>query len=92
MVTLSYAPNVAPLVVRNISEDVLLLEERRPLGLTRREREILGLVAQGYTNAQVARALWISPATVAKHLENAYAKLGVATRTAAVRSSLRAAS
>jgi DNA-binding CsgD family transcriptional regulator len=64
---------------------VLLLEERRPLGLTPREREILALVAEGHTNAQIAAALWISPATVAKHLENAYAKLGAATRTAAVR-------
>jgi DNA-binding CsgD family transcriptional regulator len=35
-------------------------------------------------NAEVAEALWISPGTVRKHLENAYAKLGVRTRTAAV--------
>jgi DNA-binding CsgD family transcriptional regulator len=41
-------------------------------------------VARGYTNDEVARALWISPGTVRKHLENAYAKLGVSTRTAAV--------
>jgi DNA-binding CsgD family transcriptional regulator len=78
-------PNIAPLRARGILPDVLLLEERRPLGLTAREREILALVAQGHRNAQVAAALWISPATVAKHLENAYAKLGVTTRTAAVR-------
>ena len=78
-------PNVDPLVARMLRADVILLEERRPLGLTPREREILALVAQGYTNTQVARALWISPATVAKHLGNAYAKLGVGTRTAAVR-------
>jgi len=78
-------PNIAPLRARSIRSDVLLLEERRPLGLTAREREILALVAHGHTNAQVAAALWITPATVAKHLENAYSKLGVATRTAAVR-------
>jgi DNA-binding CsgD family transcriptional regulator len=78
-------PNIGPLHVRSIREDVLLLEERRPLGLTPREREILTLVAQGHTNAQIAGALWISPATVGKHLENAYSKLGVGTRTAAVR-------
>lgn len=53
-------------------------------GLTPREREVLGYVAQGHTNAEVARALWISPGTVRKHLENAYGKLGVSTRTAAV--------
>jgi DNA-binding CsgD family transcriptional regulator len=78
-------PDIAPLVVRTIRSDVLLLEERRPLGLTPREREILTLVAQGQTNAQIAATLWISPATVGKHLENAYAKLGVTSRTAAVR-------
>ena len=78
-------PNISPLRAHSIRHDVLLLEDRRPLGLTAREREILALVAQGHTNAQVAAALWISPATVAKHLENVYSKLGVGTRTAAVR-------
>jgi DNA-binding CsgD family transcriptional regulator len=53
-------------------------------GLSPREREILELVAQGLTNAQVARTLWISPGTVRKHLENAYEKLDVHTRTGAV--------
>lgn len=53
-------------------------------GLSPREREILELVAQGLTNAQVARTLWISPGTVRKHLENAYEKLNVHTRTGAV--------
>jgi DNA-binding CsgD family transcriptional regulator len=52
--------------------------------LTAREREILGLVAKGRTNVEVAKLLWIPPGTVRKHLENAYEKLGVHTRTAAV--------
>jgi DNA-binding CsgD family transcriptional regulator len=78
-------PNISPLRAHSIRRDVLLLEDRRPLGLTAREREILALVAHGHTNAQVAADLWISPATVAKHLENVYSKLGVGTRTAAVR-------
>jgi DNA-binding CsgD family transcriptional regulator len=54
------------------------------LPLTRREREILGWVERGKTNAEIAQILWISPETVRKHLENAYEKLGVHTRTAAV--------
>ncbi len=62
----------------------LLLEEQRASQLTAREREILDLVAEGKTNAEIAAALWISPGTVRRHLENAYAKLGVHTRTAAV--------
>ncbi len=52
--------------------------------LTRREREILGWVEFGKTNAEIAQILWISPLTVRKHLENAYEKLGVRNRTAAV--------
>ena len=51
--------------------------------LTPREREVLDLVAEGLTNAQVAMVLWISPGTVRRHLENVFAKLGVHTRTAA---------
>ena len=54
------------------------------LPLTQREREILGWVEAGKTNAEIAQILWISPLTVRKHLENAYEKLGVRTRTAAV--------
>lgn len=56
---------------------------RRP-GLTLREREVLALVAEGLTNAEVAASLWIAPGTVRRHLENAFRKLGVHTRTAAV--------
>lgn len=52
--------------------------------LTPREREILDLVASGWTNTAIAHALRISPRTVAKHLEHAYRKLGVTNRAAAV--------
>jgi DNA-binding CsgD family transcriptional regulator len=54
-------------------------------GLTEREVEVLRLVAHGRTNQEVAMLLVVSPHTVRKHLENAYAKLGVHTRTAAAR-------
>ena len=52
--------------------------------ITPRELEVLKLVAEGKTNAEVAQLLWISPGTTRKHLENAFDKLGVHTRTAAV--------
>jgi DNA-binding CsgD family transcriptional regulator len=52
--------------------------------LTTREAEILELLSAGLTNAAIAERLWISPGTVKKHLDNVYAKLGVANRTAAV--------
>lgn len=52
-------------------------------GLTPRELEIVELVAEGKTNAQVAAQLWVAPSTVKKHLEHVYEKLGVRGRTAA---------
>ena len=56
-----------------------------PGGLTRRELEILKLVANGQPNATVARKLWVTEQTVKFHLSNIYRKLGVANRTEAGR-------
>lgn len=56
-----------------------------PAGLTAREVEVLGLVAKGMTNAQVAQQLYLSPRTVNAHLNSIYHKLGVSSRGAAVR-------
>jgi DNA-binding CsgD family transcriptional regulator len=53
------------------------------LGLTPRQTQVLGLVAQGKTNPEVARLLSITRRTVAKHLEQIYRKLGVNTRAGA---------
>lgn len=53
--------------------------------LSRREVEVLTLVARGCSDAEVARALYVSPRTVGGHLGTAYRKLGVTTRTAAAR-------
>lgn len=52
--------------------------------LSPRENEVLDMLAGGATNAQIAQRLWISPATVKKHLENVYGKLEVRNRTAAL--------
>ena len=51
--------------------------------LTGREREVLGLVARGLTNKEIARELTVSPATVKAHVERIIAKLGVSDRTQA---------
>ena len=51
--------------------------------LTRRELEILRLVAQGRSNAELARQLWVTEQTVKFHLSNVYRKLGVKNRTQA---------
>ena len=52
-------------------------------GLTSREREVLGLVASGLTNRQIAEALFITEGTAGVHVSNILAKLGVRGRTEA---------
>jgi DNA-binding NarL/FixJ family response regulator len=54
-------------------------------GLTRRELEILQLLAEGHSNADLAKMLWVTEQTVKFHLSNIYRKLGVANRTEASR-------
>lgn len=56
-----------------------------PGGLTRRELEILRLVAEGHSNSKLARMLWLTEQTVKFHLSNIYRKLGVSNRTEASR-------
>lgn len=57
----------------------------RPAGLTRREFDVLQLLAEGLSNAEIARRLVLTPATVISYLNNVYGKLGVSSRTAAMR-------
>jgi DNA-binding CsgD family transcriptional regulator len=70
------------LTIRRAGHTLLLDEEIATL--TRREREIIGQLAAGRSNPEIADRLTIAPTTVRKHLENIYAKLGVHTRAAAV--------
>ena len=56
--------------------------------LTPRELEILRAAAEGPTNAQIARQLWVTEQTVKFHLSNIYRKLGVSNRTEAIRYAL----
>ncbi|MFE9642234.1 response regulator [Nocardiopsis alba] len=71
------SPHVAARLVRRV---------RDPLpGVTPRETEILRLLARGAGNREIAEGLFITEATVKTHLQRIYAKLGVETRTAAVR-------
>ena len=60
-----------------------------PAGLSSREAEVLRLVAQGLTNAEVGDRLFISPRTVNAHLRRIFDKLDVGTRSAATRFALQ---
>jgi DNA-binding NarL/FixJ family response regulator len=96
-----HRPEATLRVTRLATEpQILVLDERRSapepgravaLGLTRRESEVLELVARGLTNAEIAAELAISRRTVHKHLENSYAKIGVGDRGAAAELLLRPA-
>jgi DNA-binding CsgD family transcriptional regulator len=54
-----------------------------PAGLTAREVEVLRLAARGLTNKDIAASLFITPKTVANHIEHIYTKIGVSTRAMA---------
>lgn len=74
---------VAP---RQLLEHLLMQEKPDQLGLlTSRQKEILGLVVEGLSNAQIARSLYLSESTVKQHLRAAYKALGVNNRTEAAK-------
>lgn len=79
-------PLISDLVRRRREQDVAL---RVVLGLTRREREVLGLVAAGADNDAIAQRLVISPQTVRTHIHNLLVKLGVGSRLEAAAFVLR---
>lgn len=57
--------------------------------LTRREYEVLSLLAKSYTNQEIARALYVSESTVKTHLHSLFRKLGVRNRTEAFMAAVR---
>ena len=70
-----------------LAEEGKSLRER--YGLTRRELDVLRLVAKGYSNREIAEKLGLSPNTVKTHVERMLKRLGVTDRTDAVAKALR---
>jgi DNA-binding NarL/FixJ family response regulator len=77
--TLGAAPDL-----REVKSLIGTAAARDSYGLTPRELEVLRLVAAGRSNREIAEALVISEHTVARHVQNIFAKLRVPSRTAAV--------
>jgi len=70
------APSIAAMLVNRV--------KRPSVSLSAREKEVLGLVAQGLSNPSIAKQLFLSEATVKTHLLHAFEKLEVSDRTRAV--------
>lgn len=70
--------------VRAVPRGVRTSTRRNPLGLTRREAEILALLSEGLRNAAIAKRLFVSTKTVDHHVSAILAKLGVPSRAEAV--------
>jgi len=84
------SPHLAALVsvrIRELARD--LTGDAKAPSLTPRELEVLQLAASGLSNKEIARRLQIWLQTVKSHLHNAYTRLGVRTRRAAVAKALR---
>jgi DNA-binding NarL/FixJ family response regulator len=92
----AHPDDIASVVRQAFSSSVYLAPARRttPLAsvapaatgeLTKRELEILKLAAEGYSNSQLAKMLWVTEQTVKFHLSNIYRKLNVSNRTEAAR-------
>ncbi|MGC9348692.1 MAG: response regulator [Anaerolineae bacterium] len=74
------APEATEVLIRSTRERAC----RPDYNLTEREHEVLGLIVEGLTNAEIADRLVVSVATVKFHVSNVLSKLGVDTRTEAV--------
>lgn len=77
-------PTMSPPLARKLLKEFARLKEESAEGLTKREREVLALVARGATNREVAAALYISGNTVDFHMRNILAKLHLRNRAQVV--------
>ncbi len=83
-------PSLAKLLVRDYFTQNDLDEDNNALdGLTDRQQEVLALLAEGATNAEIAAKLHISPKTVSSHRENIMQKLNLHSRTELVKYAIR---
>ncbi|MEV1203160.1 helix-turn-helix domain-containing protein [Microbispora rosea] len=60
------------------------IDDRTGMGLSKREAEVMELIATGHSNGEIARLLFLSEKTVKNHVNRIYAKLGVDSRMTAI--------
>ncbi len=83
-------PSLAKLLVKDYFTQGQLDDDNKTFdGLTERQQEVLALLAEGATNAEIAEKLHISPKTVASHRENIMQKLSLHSRTELVKYAIR---
>jgi two-component system nitrate/nitrite response regulator NarL len=80
---------LAPEAQTALAQGVRLRGAAQGPAISEREREVLGLTADGLSAPQIGARLHLSPATVKSHLQNVYEKLGVSDRAAAVATAIR---
>jgi two-component system, NarL family, nitrate/nitrite response regulator NarL len=82
-------PVLAPAVHDGLMREIQLRAAHDSPVLTRRERDVLELTADGLSAPEIGRRLYLSAATVKGHLQHVYGKLGVSDRAAAVAEAMR---
>ena len=90
----SVSPFDLPAAIRQIVEETVIHSppdatggdaNARAAGLSEKEASVLAELSQGHSNREIARRLWVSEQTVKFHLSNIYKKLGITSRTEALR-------
>ena len=80
---------LAPAVQAGVAAEVRSRWRADVPSLSQRERQVLEMIAEGLSAPEIGRRLYLSPATIKRHLQNLYEKLGVSDRAAAVAEAMR---
>lgn len=83
-VRLALAPSLVAALASQVCVPKQVMSQIEPAPLSPREKQILGLVAMGFMNVQIAEQLFVAESTVKSHLSSAFGKLGVRSRGEAV--------
>lgn len=80
----SLSSAIAAVAAGHLVQPRSLMPARGETALSRREKQVLGLVVMGFTNGEIARQLFLAECTIKTHMQSIFAKLGVGSRQEAV--------